>query len=103
MAERKYLEALTRRLADEGKLIEAGWVGMRMVAIPLDAPAAQLEEMRLAYMAGAQHLWGSIMTMLDPDIEETEDDMRRMELISKELQAFVKEMELKIARPKGYA
>jgi hypothetical protein len=88
MADRAYLERLTRELADKGQLIEAGWVGLRLAAIPLDASPTQLEEMHKAYMAGAQHLWSSIMTMLDPGLEETEADMRKMSLIADELQAY---------------
>jgi hypothetical protein len=34
---RSPFEQLTKRLADEGKLVEAGWVAMRLNAIPLDA------------------------------------------------------------------
>lgn len=29
MADRAYLERLSRELTDKGKLIEAGWVGLR--------------------------------------------------------------------------
>jgi hypothetical protein len=103
MADRQYLEQLSRRLADEGKLIEAGWVSLRMVAIPLDAPAVQLNEMRLAFMAGAQYLFSSILGMLDPDIEETPDDLRRMELIDAELERFADEMKLRFATPRDQA
>lgn len=39
MADRKHLQRLERELVDKGKLIEAGWVGLRLAAIPLDAPA----------------------------------------------------------------
>ena len=39
MADRQFLERLTKTLADEGKLIEAGWVSLRLAAIPLDASA----------------------------------------------------------------
>jgi len=92
MADRAFLERLTRQLADEGKLIEAGWVAMRLHVIPLDAPAGQIDEMRLAYMAGAQHLYSSMMSMFDPGIEETPADLRRMELIHNELQAFAAEL-----------
>ncbi|HYI27585.1 MAG TPA: hypothetical protein VD863_07005 [Bradyrhizobium sp.] len=88
MADRAYLERLTRQLADDGRLIEAGWVGLRLAAIPLDAPLIQLDEMHKAYMAGAQHLWASIMTMLDAGAEPTEGDMRKMSLIAAELDAF---------------
>ena len=94
-------EALKRRLADEGKLIEAGWVGLRLAAIPLDAPAIQLEEMHNAFMAGAQHLFASIMNVLDPDAEPTEADMRRMDLIDRELRAFGEALKLRVAEAEG--
>lgn len=62
---RELLERVTRELSDQGKIIEAGWVGLRLVALSPDAPAIQVSEMRMAYMAGAQHLFSSIMTVLD--------------------------------------
>jgi hypothetical protein len=103
MADRPYLEALTKRLADEGKLIEAGWVGLRLFVGLENAPPAQLDTMRLAFMAGAQHLFASMMSMMDPGTEETEADLRRMDLIHEELETFRKELELRAARSKGSA
>jgi|SRR5215471_1490547 len=106
MADRAFLQQLMKRLADDGKIIESGWVSLRLVAIPLDAPAIQLSEMRKAYMAGAQHLFASIMSFLDDDDDDpTPDDLRRMDLISKELEEYQRELELDLARgpPKGSA
>jgi hypothetical protein len=34
---------LSKRLADEGKLIEAGWAGYRMLALSPDAPQIQID------------------------------------------------------------
>ena len=92
MGERGYidLEALFRDLTDKGKLIEAGWIGLRGAAIPADAPQLQLDEMRSAFFAGAQHLFSSIMTILDPGEEPTYRDLQRMSLISAELDEFIK-------------
>jgi len=101
MADRQFLERLTKELADQGKLIEAGWVSLRLHAIPLNAPASQLHEMRLAFMAGAQHLFASMIGMLDPEPEETPADMARMELIHQELEAFRGELELWVAKTGG--
>lgn len=103
MADRQFLEALSRRLTDDGKLIEAGWVGLRLMAVPPNAPAVQLDEMRMAFMAGALHLFSSIMTILDPGLDETEADLRRMGQINQELEAFGEELKLKAARPQGSA
>ena len=102
MADRTHLERLTKQLADEGKLIESGWVGLRLACIPDNAPAVQLREMRMAYMAGAQHLFASMMGMLDPEPHETPDDMRRMDLLHQELEAFRGELELWVAEEKGH-
>lgn len=101
MADRQFLEQLSRKLADEGKLIEAGWISLRVQAIPLNAPAVQLQEMRMAFMAGAQHLFSSIMTILEDGLMETEADLTRMTLIHEELGAYVKELELRLKKPSG--
>jgi len=103
VADRKYLEQLMKRLADDGRLIESGWVAMRLHLIPLDAPPQQLHQLRVAYMAGAQYLFSSIIGMLEPGSEETPNDMRRMGLISDELDAFVDEMKLRGTKPQGKA
>lgn len=91
MADRAYLERLTKELADSGWLIEAGWVGLRVATDLIDAPADQLAQMRATFFAGAQHLLGSIMTFLDEQQEITEADMRRMDLIQNELDTFIVE------------
>ncbi|KRR21311.1 hypothetical protein CQ14_06590 [Bradyrhizobium lablabi] len=92
MADRAYLEALTRRLVDEGLLIEAGWVGLRIACKLEDAPRIQLEEMRNAFFAGAQHVFHSITGgLLDPGSEPTDADLRRMDQIDAELRRFIVE------------
>lgn len=103
MADRAHLERLTRELTDSGKLIECGWVGMRLACDLIDAPQDQLREMRMAFFAGAQHLFGSIMTVLDPGEEPTDKDLKRMDLIHTELQAFIKDFELQHTPTKGTA
>jgi hypothetical protein len=88
----KRCEALYLLLTDNGLLIEAGWASFRASVISSDAPEVRLREMRLSFFAGAQHLFGSIMTILDPGAESTEADLNRMELINNELDKFVTEM-----------
>ena len=81
--------ALTKALADEGKLIEAGWVSLRHVTMPPDAPQEQLDDLRMAFFAGAQHLFGSIMNILDAGEEATDADQARMSAINDELNTFI--------------
>jgi hypothetical protein len=87
------LERLSRALADQGKLIEAGFVGMRLACDLHDAPADQLREMRMAFFGGAQHLFSSIMSILEPGAEPTDKDIERLDLINTELQEFIKDFE----------
>ncbi len=103
MADRAHLEKLSRDLTDKGKIIEAGWVGLRLAAIPLDAPATQLEEMRGAFFAGAQHLFSSMMAIMDPGEEPTKADLDRLSLIQGELDSFIQQFELKHFPAKGRA
>ena len=86
MADRGHLERLMQQLADEGKLIEAGWVGLRLAAGLANAPPDQLREMRLAFLGGAQHVFSSIMNVLDPGAEPSDADLKRMDLIAAELE-----------------
>ena len=87
---------LSKQLTDRGKLIEAGWVGLRLAAIPVDAPQVQLDEMRIAFFAGAQHLFASIVAMMDPGAEPTEADLARMDQIKDELDSFIRVFKGKI-------
>lgn len=103
MADKAFLERLSRELADQGKLIEAGWVGLRVACDLHDAPKDQLQEMRNAFFAGAQHLFSSIMTILEPDAEPTDKDLERMDLIDKELRAFINDFMVRNLPAKGRA
>lgn len=91
-AQRAVFEAAMKKLADSGRLVEAGFIGLRIGVIPPTASQAQLNDMRMAYMAGAQHLFSSLMSIMDSDREPTEADMRRMTLIAAELKAFEAEL-----------
>lgn len=88
---KELIDNLTKELADEGKLIEAGWAGYKLAVLPKNASEIQISECRLAFFVGCQHLYGSIMSMLDPGPNETPNDLNRMELIDKELRHFFKE------------
>lgn len=88
--DRPQVEAITRKLTDDGLIIEAGWVLLRAIAIPPNAPQVQIDEMQTAFFAGADHLFSSIMCMLDADREPTDNDMRRMSQIQGELDYFAR-------------
>ena len=89
----KIADQIAGRFIDRGKIIEMGFAEMIRQSYPdwQSMPLPQLDDLRCAFFGGAQHLLGSIMGTLDPGTEPTEQDMRRMELISHELEAFIEE------------
>lgn len=89
------IKRVTDNAANEGKIIEMGWQAFRAIAIWSDAPQIQIDEMRLAFFAGAQHLHASIMTFLDAGEEITDRDLLRMDRIAQELDAFIAEFKLR--------
>ena len=94
---------ITKDLMDKGKLIEAGFATMRHLAIPEDASMEEVEAMRFAYMAGAEHLFRSVMVALDPGDEPTDADMRRLELIGQELDEWRGRLSAWVKGAKGTA
>ncbi len=103
MADRAYLERLSRELTDKGMLIESGWIGLRIACDLEDAPKTQLEEMRNAFFAGAQHLFSSIMTILNPGADPTDKDLERMDHIDRELKAFINDFQIRNIPTEGSA
>lgn len=87
----RQMDALNRG----GRLIEAGFVSLRAMAIDPAAPASQVEEMRNAFFAGAAHLLSSILSILDPGTEPTAADLERMSHIQAELDRFIADFEAK--------
>lgn len=88
---REQIDELARKLTEEGKLIEAGWVGLMLACNLFEASEVQKREMKKAFFAGAQHLFGSLMSVLDPDSEPTDKDLEMMNLIHTELMTWITE------------
>lgn len=98
--DRKDIQAAARKLseslADSGQIIEGGWAGFCLAVIPQGVSQIQIDEMRKAFFAGAQHLFASIMCILEPGAEPTDKDMNRMSQIHEELSKFQRELEASI-------
>lgn len=70
------------------------------------ASKTQVDEMRMAFFAGAQHVYASILTMLDPGEDPTKADLSRMDALRREMEEFVSAYtarELRSAKPEGSA
>src|ERR1700688_602016 len=100
---RSVVEGLTKRLTDDGMIIEAGWMALKVMTLPDDASQIQIDEMRNAFFAGAQHLFSSIMSILDPGEEPTEKELERLDLIDRELKGFIEAYKLKHFQAEGTA
>lgn len=97
------IKEITKELINRGKLVELGWQILRISAIDPEASSAQVDDMRTAFFAGAQHVFASILAMLESEDEPTEGDISRMTMIHNELNKFSKEFRLRFTPPKGTA
>ena len=84
---------ITKRFTDEGQLIAAGWAAFQCLVASKHQHIPAHQQIRLAYLSGAQHLWGSIFANLDPDEEPTEQDMRRMAMVEQEMERIYGELQ----------
>ena len=96
---RELHDAIARELVDQGKLLEAGWRVLSSVLLRPDATESEKAEIRAVFMFGAQHMFASVLGMLDADAEPTENDLRRMTMVHNELQAFEPEAMLRVSNP----
>lgn len=65
------------------------WTRYRQEIVPTTAPTVQVQESQRAFYAGAWALWRLIMAT-DPGLEPTEADLKKMDQLHDELQAFAK-------------
>ena len=86
---RTVADSVAKDMADRGRLIEAGWLSFKHVAYPDGMAPSQEQQLRQAFFSGAQHLYGTMMSIMDEDREPTEQDMKRMTLVDAELESFV--------------
>ncbi len=87
---RQIADALLRELSDRGQIIEGGWRAYEKLTLE-GTSDLQRSECRKAFFFGAQHLFASLLGMLDPGTDATDLDLERMDKLDKELRAFLKE------------
>jgi len=85
--EREIAEAM-KEVADKGMLVAAGFAAFRIIALNNSIDRDKIADMHTAYMAGAEHLFTTLMSILDEGEEPTKKDTDRIELIYQELQAW---------------
>jgi hypothetical protein len=95
------LERAIKGLSAMGRLIEGGWEAYRLKLIPVDAGVVQVRECRLAFYAGAAHLFYGILTALDAGEVDDAGDLNKMKLIDLELRSFQWQMKKKVEEERG--
>lgn len=103
---RKLHDELCKRLVDQGKIIESAFPGLRLgehPLVPATATAEEIENAKLIFMAGAQHLFGSIIAIMDQDREPTDRDLARMDAIDQELKGWTDLLKLRVWKAEGTA
>jgi hypothetical protein len=96
MADRGYLKRRMNELVDQDRLIEAGWVAMRIEGIEKAMPLEDLESVRQIFFAGAAYLMSTVMTIRSPDHPPTDEEMRRLGALAIEVEKFQDAMEQKV-------
>lgn len=82
---------LTRAIIDRGTPVEDGFQTFANRYLRSSTPA-QVADMKVAFFAGAQHVFGMMIAMVDEDAEEvTETDLGRMDKIHSELNRWLRE------------
>jgi len=95
----KSTRELANKMIEKGLLIEGGFEVFRVTAIPKNTPQIQIDEMKLAWMTSAQHLFSTFIGILE-DSDLSEDD-RRMALIHRELAMWEERIMLRINPAEG--
>jgi hypothetical protein len=84
----QYAQKLTEALANSGMLIYGGWKLFEKAFIPPIVSDQQRHDMMIGFIAGADHLWYSLLATTQPGDDLTEGEEKRMEMIENELQTF---------------
>jgi len=93
-----------RRLMDESILIEAGWCNFLIATIKPGADPVQLHDMRVAFFAGAMHLYTSMRAaMYGRGPTADRDDQERVGKVGAELRQFVEDLKINSVPTQGSA
>jgi hypothetical protein len=88
----RYAQRIADSWADKGKIIEGGWRAYEHLVLPPDASDTQRAETRKAWFLGAEHIFSTIMMVMDPGEEPSDRDLARMSKLHAELEAFKLEL-----------
>lgn len=82
------------------KPIEDAWKKFEVMVVPKDAGPVQRDETRKAFYSGAAILFQILINRIDKEEEPTEQDMRLMDDIAKEVDEFGQELDAAVLKAK---
>jgi len=88
MVDMKKVDEVERFFATAGQHIRGGWEGFCLMVLNEDAPNIQVQEMKMAFFAGAAFLFHKITNEVSPDDEITPDDLKLMTQLEDEIQEY---------------
>ena len=68
------------------------WDSYARTVLPKNAPTAQRWECRRAFYAGAQAIMFGVIAALAPESEPTEEDLKMMDNLQRELERFAQDV-----------
>lgn len=84
---KKLHDDVARGLVDRGLLVEAGFHVIEMKLKEQGKNVAERNEAKVMFFSGAHHVFSAIIGILDPGVEPTNADLRRLTQLHTELQA----------------
>lgn len=102
MSEKERLaDDIVRSAGNAGLLVETGWQIHKGIILQIADNDPRLFDIRLAFMAGAEHVFTSLIGMMDEGDEITDGDMKKMALLDQEIGKIRAELELAFYETKG--
>lgn len=94
----KIAKAIEADLISKGKIVEGGWISLKMMAYNHLNPVLA-EEFRTVFFAGACHAFFTMLSMMTEGDEPTDEDVNRMSKLHQELETFYLAFKLKHGIP----
>jgi hypothetical protein len=88
---------LQREWADKGQVIAGGAAMFEALFLTGGTLEAQRNDMRVAFTAGAEYIFSTMMSIMDGGDEMSDKDLSRMDAIHKEVEVFREFMRAHIA------
>jgi hypothetical protein len=87
---KEIVDEMSKSFMDKGQFVLAGWTGYKLLALPKGSSPEQEKEAMIAFYAGAQHTFGSIVTCIgDYDDDDDKKSIERLDKIRDELCEFI--------------